>query len=124
MTTVHIDYPYRLDSRGRTAVTTDDDYLRDLIEEVLFTSPGERVNRPTFGSGILRLVFAPASPEVVATAQLLVQASLREWLGDLITVEGVAVETDPAREGTLAVIVVYSVIRTQQRSTARFVRQV
>lgn len=124
MTNVHIDYPYRLDSRGRTAETTDDDYLRDLIEQVLFTSPGERVNRPTFGSGILRLVFAPASPEVVATAQLLVQASLREWLGDLITVEGVAVETDPAREGTLVVIVVYSVIRTQERNTARFVRQV
>lgn len=121
---MHIDYPYRLDSRGRTAETTDDDYVRDLIEQVLFTSPGERVNRPTFGSGVLRLVFAPASPEVAATAQLLVQASLREWLGDLITVEGVAVETDPAREGTLAVIVVYTVIRTQQRNSTRFVRQV
>ncbi|HVV86977.1 MAG TPA: GPW/gp25 family protein [Kofleriaceae bacterium] len=122
--TMHLDYPYRLDARGRTAATGDDDYLRDLIEQVLFTTPGERVNRPTFGSGILRLIFAPASPEVAATAQLLVQASLREWLGDLITVEGVAVDTDPAREGTLVVTVVYTVIRTQQRTTETFVRQV
>jgi len=120
---MHIDYPYRLDARGRTTATGEDDYLRDLIEQVLFTTPGERVNRPTFGSGILRLVFAPASPEVAATAQLLVQAALREWLGDLITVEDVEVEADPAREGTLIVAVVYTVIRTQQRTTARFTRQ-
>jgi phage baseplate assembly protein W len=122
--TMHLDYPYRLDARGRTAVTGDDDHLRDLIEQVLFTSPGERVNRPSFGSGILRLIFAPASLEVAATAQLLVQASLREWLGDLITVESVEVEAEAAREGTLVVIVVYTVIRTQERTTARFTRQV
>lgn len=120
---MHIDYPYRLDARGRTAAAAEDDYIRDLIEQVLFTSPGERVNRPTFGSGILRLVFAPASQEVAATAQLLVQASLREWLGDLISVEGVDVESEPGREGALVVSVVYTVIRTKARVSARFARQ-
>jgi phage baseplate assembly protein W len=122
--TMHIDYPYRLDARGRTAAADEDDYLRDLIEQVLFTTPGERVNRPTFGSGILRLVFAPANSEVAATAQLLVQASLREWLGELISVETVEVEIDPVREATVVVTLVYTVIRTQQRTTARFARQV
>src|SRR5262245_55341028 len=43
---MHIDHPYRVDPRGRTAITDDDDYVRDLIELVLFTAPGERVNRP------------------------------------------------------------------------------
>ena len=56
---MEIDYPYRFDGRGRTAQTGADDHIRDLIEQVLFTSPGERVNRPTFGSGVLQLVFAP-----------------------------------------------------------------
>jgi phage baseplate assembly protein W len=121
---MHIDYPYRLDARGRTGATGEDDYIRDLIEQVLFTSPGERVNRPTFGSGILRLVFAPVSPEVTATAQLLVQASLREWIGELITVESVDVEVERAREGTVVVVVVYTVIRTKERVSARFARQV
>ncbi|HYJ93736.1 MAG TPA: GPW/gp25 family protein, partial [Vicinamibacterales bacterium] len=56
-----LDYPYRFDRSGWTATTGDEDHIRDLIEQVLFTAPGERVNRPTFGSGVLRLVFAPNS---------------------------------------------------------------
>ena len=68
---------------------TSDDHIRDLIEQVLFTAPGERVNRPNFGSGLLQLVFAPNSDELAAATQFLVQGALQQWLGDLIQVEGV-----------------------------------
>ncbi|HVO10144.1 MAG TPA: GPW/gp25 family protein [Vicinamibacteria bacterium] len=117
---MQIDHPWRLDRGGRTASTTDEDHLRDLIEQVLFTTPGERVNRPTFGSGLLTLVFSPTGVEQTATAQLLVQSSLQEWLGDLIQVEGVSVEV-PA-EGTIQVSVTYQVRLDQQRQTAVFRR--
>ena len=65
----NIDYPFHFDSRGRTAATDDDDHIRDMIEQFLFTNPGERVNRPNFGSGLMQLVFAPNSNEFAASLQ-------------------------------------------------------
>lgn len=67
---MHVDFPYRFDARGRTAGTDEADHIRDLIEQVLFTSPGERVMRPDFGSGLLQLVFAPNSEVLAATTQV------------------------------------------------------
>ena len=81
-----IDFAYHLDSRGRTASTERDDHVRDMIEQLIFTNPGERVNRPDFGSGLLQLVFAPNSPELATTVQFMLQAALQQWLGDVIVV--------------------------------------
>jgi phage baseplate assembly protein W len=117
--TVQVDYPFHFDGRGHTASTGQDEHIRDLIEQVLFTAPGERVNRPTFGSGLLQLVFAPNSPELAAATQSLVQGALQQWLGDVITVEGLAVE---ALDSSLQVTVQYIVNRTQQRQVAQFER--
>ena len=89
-----LDYPFHFDTRGRTAETSDDEHIRDMIEQVLFTAPGERVNRPTFGCGLMQLVFAPNSDALAATSQFLVQGALQQWLGDLIVVEAVQVEAD------------------------------
>jgi phage baseplate assembly protein W len=114
---VDIDFPFRVDGRGRTAQTGGDDHIRDLIEQVLFTSPGERVNRPTFGSGLRQLVFAPNSDELATAVQLMVQGALQQWLRDVVQVEGVAVRGE---EGTLEVTVQYIVRRTQERQTATF----
>lgn len=114
-----IDYPFHFDGHGRTAVTTGDDHIRDLIEQVLFTTPGERVNRPSFGSGLLSLVFGPNGDAMAAAAQVAVQGALQQWLGDLIQVEDVAVESDDA---TLRVTVRYLVRRDQQRQVALFSR--
>jgi uncharacterized protein len=116
---MEIDYPYRFDGRGRTAQTGADDHIRDLIEQVLFTSPGERVNRPTFGSGVLQLVFAPNDDALATATQVTVQGALQQWLGELILVEDVDVESEDA---TLRVQVRYVVRRTQQRQVANFTR--
>jgi phage baseplate assembly protein W len=113
----HVDYPFHFDQRGRTAVTTDDDYIRDLIEQVLFTAAGERVHRPSFGCGLLQLVFAPNSAELAAASALLVQGALQQWLGDLILVEAVEIDADDSR---LSVVVNYVVRRTQAAQTATF----
>ncbi|MGH2354064.1 MAG: GPW/gp25 family protein [Chloroflexota bacterium] len=118
---MELDYPFRIDSSGRTAQTAGDEHLRDLIEQVLFTSPGERVNRPTFGSGLLQLVFAPNSDELATATQFLVQGALQQWLNELIQVEAVGVENE---DSTLRVTVQYVVRRNQQRQVAQFARQV
>ena len=118
---MNIDFPFHFDGRGRTADTDDDDHIRDLIEQVLFTSPGERVNRPDFGCGLKQLVFAPNSDELAAATQFLVQGALQQWLGNLIQVEGVQVESE---ESTLRVTIVYVVRRNQERQVAEFTREV
>ncbi|NUP16892.1 MAG: GPW/gp25 family protein [Streptomyces sp.] len=87
-------FPFRADRRGRTAHATHGEHVHDLIEQLLFTSPGERVMRPDFGCGLLDLVFAPTSPELVSTLELSVQASLQRWLGDLIDVEALDVVSE------------------------------
>ncbi len=116
---VQVDFPYGFDRRGRTAETDEADHIRDLIHQVLFTSPGERVMRPTFGSGLLQLVFASNSDVLAATTQVLVQGALQQWLGQLIVVESVRVETEDA---TLRVTVQYVIRRSMERVTATFVQ--
>lgn|SRR5574341_257902 len=117
---MNVDFPFHIDARGRSAATGYEDHIRDLIEAVLFTAPGERVNRPTFGCGLLQLVFGPNSNEVAAATQYLVQGSLQQWLGDLIQVNAVTVES---QDSTLRVNVNYTLRRTQQQQTATFERQ-
>jgi len=94
--TTYMDYPFHLDGRGRCAETDDDDHVRDLIHQVLFTNPGERVNRPDFGCGLKRLVFMPNSDALAASTQAIVHGALQRWLSKVIKVESVAVETSDA----------------------------
>jgi len=115
-----LDFPFRIDGRGRSALASREDHVRDLVEQVLFTSPGERVNRPTFGCGLMRLVFAPSGPELAAATQLQVQGALQQWLGDVIQVEAVRVESS---EGRLDVTVQYVILRDRKRVVSKFVRR-
>ena len=118
---MNIDYSFHFDARGRTASTTEDDHIRDMIEEFLLTNSGERVNRPDFGSGLQQLVFAPNSPELAATLQVTIQAGLQRWLGDLIEVRNLEVTSEDA---ALRVELVYLVRRTQEQQTAEFIRPI
>jgi phage baseplate assembly protein W len=116
---MNIDYPYHCDARGRTADVDYDLHVRNLIEQVLFTAPGERVNRPDFGTGLLQLVFAPNSPELAVTLQLTVQAALQRWLNELIDLQALEVSSE---DSTLRVTVTYVVKRTQARRVEQFPR--
>jgi phage baseplate assembly protein W len=118
---MNIDYPFHFDSRGRSSGTTDDDHIRDMIEQLIFTSPGERVNRPDFGSGVLQLVFAPNSPELAATLQFTMQAALQQWLGDVIDVDALEITSDDAQ---LRIALQYTIRRTNETQVALFARSV
>src|ERR1700676_3331889 len=116
---MNIDFPYHFDGRGRTAATDDDDHIRDMIEQVLFTAQGERVNRPDFGSGLLQMVFAPNSPELAAALQFTAQAALQRYLGDVIDLQSLEVTS---QDSTLNVVVKYVVKLTGDSHTENFVR--
>jgi hypothetical protein len=90
----HLDFPFSFDARGRAATTGTDDHVRDMIQQVLFTNPGERVNRPDFGCGLLQLVFMPNSDILAAATQLTVAAALQRWLADVVDVEEVRVSNE------------------------------
>ena len=110
-----IDFPWQYDARGQTAAAASDDHIRDMLELLLFTDPGERVNRPDFGSGIRQLVFAPNSPEFAAALEFTVQAAIQRELGDVLALEAVSVTSEDA---TVRVVVDYVVLRTGLAGTA------
>lgn len=114
----HIGLPMRLDRGGRTWLAADETYLRGLVENVIFTRPGERVNRPDFGTGVDALVFAPSGDELAQTTQALIHGALQQFLGDLIRVEQVAVHSIDA---TLEVTVVYSPLQAAPGDEPRVV---
>jgi phage baseplate assembly protein W len=115
---MNLAYPYTFDSTAHTAQTDLATHIRDMIEQILFTSPGERVNRPTFGTGTAQLVFAPNSDVLAAAQQQVIQAGLQQWLSDLIHVQSVTATADDA---TLQITVAYTIIQTQQPQTQQFV---
>jgi phage baseplate assembly protein W len=117
MTETRPDFPFRIDGRGRSARTSQDDHIHDLVEQVLFTTPGERVNRPTFGCGLLQLVFEPNSEPLALAVKATVQASLQQWLGELIAVDHVTV--DP-QDSVLRVTVGYTIRQTQESRIDEF----
>jgi phage baseplate assembly protein W len=110
-------YPFGIDGQGRTATASEIDHVKHLVRQVLFTSLQERVNRPTYGSGINELLFRPNSNELASATQYLVQGALQQWLGSIIHVESIKVTNE---ESILHVLVQYIVIRTQQKEVAEF----
>jgi phage baseplate assembly protein W len=115
----YVAQPLRFDARGRTASHDLRNHIRDLIEAVLFTAPGERVNRPNFGAGVRHLVFEPNSPEVAAATQFLVQGGLQQFLAGVILVRNVSVKND---ENVLRIQVDYTSLRDGTDNTAEFRR--
>src|SRR5271165_6681904 len=116
---MNINFPYQFDGRGRTAEAPSlQDYITQLVEQVLFTSPGERVNLPDFGSGLLQLPFAPNSVEMAAATQFTVQAALQKWLSNYIKVQSVVAASN---EAVLTVTVSYSLLNTDVTEVQTFV---
>jgi uncharacterized protein len=114
----YLDFPFDFDGSGRAARTDPDDHVRDMIYELLFTNPGERVNLPDFGCGLLQMVFRPNSEALAAATQLLVQGALQQWLGDVIAVQKLSVNNIEER---LEINLVYVRRDTGQQVQVQFV---
>lgn len=117
---MNLDLPFRIGADGRTQASPDDaKHVRDMIELVLFTQTGERVMRPDFGTGLLAYVFGPNSPEIAATLQATIHGALARWLGDVIDLRAVDVESDDA---VLRTTVVYMLRNTGDVRSDTFTR--
>jgi phage baseplate assembly protein W len=112
---MNASFPYQFDARGRTQLAAD--YPRQVVEQVLFTSPGERANRPDFGSGLLQLPFAPNSIELAGATQFTVQGALQKWLSSIVKVQSVTASAD---EAELSVTVSYSVLSSDVTQVQTF----
>ncbi len=117
---MHIAFPFNISNHGRTAEADDNAHIRQMIEQVLFTSPGERVNRPDFGTGIQGLVFAAAGDEIMAATKFMVQGALQQHLLNVIQVQDIQVESE---DTALKVMVQYIVLKTGQPEMAVFERE-
>jgi Bacteriophage baseplate protein W len=116
-----IAFPFQFDSRGQTATADYPAHVSQMLEQLIFTSPGERVNRPDFGTAVSQLLFAPNSPELAAAVQFTLQAAIQRWLGDIVELRNVNVE---AIDSTLSITVVYVIRQINQQQTATFTRTV
>jgi phage baseplate assembly protein W len=106
---LEVAFPFHLDDRGRTATTSYEEHVEQMLELLLFTRPGERVNRPDFGCGLLDMVFAPNSPEIAAALNITITAAIAQWLGDVISLTSLDVTADDNR---LTVFLSYTVLAT------------
>ncbi len=114
---MNVNFPFQFDGCGRTQDPLAD-YVRELVEQVLFTTPGERVNLPDFGSGLQQLTFAPNSMEMAAATQFTVQGALQKWLSGYIKVQSVVAS---AEDSTLTVSVTYTPLNTGVSQVQTFV---
>ncbi len=100
---IWLSHPYR-PQLGRSAMADEERHVRDMLELVLFTAPGERTHRPDFGCGLNQLIFLDNTPEMAVTVEMTVRTAVQRWLGDVMTVEALSVTSVDA---TLTVDLTY-----------------
>jgi phage baseplate assembly protein W len=105
-------YPLHFDAdKGQFEKSADyNRHVAGLIRQVLLTAPGERINRPRFGTPISQMLFAPLSPEIASMVEAQILRALNEWLGDVIRVGQIS--TQVVEQTTLEIRIDYSVLAT------------
>ena len=111
-------FPFRIDAAsGQAARASYQDHVDQMIRQILLTDPGERVCLPDFGAGIRRLLFAPITAQLQATATMMITSALNTWLANQITVSSVTVQTPASTpgvpEGTILINIAYVLTETQ-----------
>lgn len=104
-------FPPRLNSRGGIALVSNEEKIAQSIRVILSTPIGQRVMRPTFGSRLHELIFAPANPETFGLAEMYVQDALNFW-EPRIELMDVSASADEARSGTLLITIRYQIKAT------------
>lgn len=114
---IEVGFPFQLDRRGRVVDPDYEQHVREMVELVLFTAPGERVHRPDFGCGLLDRLFDRNDVEQSAMINVMVQAALQKWLGKIIKVQ--KVEVVPM-DGRLGINLEYQIRESENVVVANF----
>ena len=104
-------YPPAIGPDGTIALAAYEEDVRQAVWIILGTEPGERVMRPTFGSGLRAFVFEPINPSTISRLEGRVRDALIAW-EPRIDVRSVAVTQDAAERGRLLVEIEYLVRAT------------
>ena len=113
---MNLAFPLTIDSRGYSGAVNGSSYVKQLIEQVLFTYPGERVNQPGFGTPIANLVFDNLTEELAQVVKEMVLGALQQNLADRVLIEDVAVEVE---ENQLIVTVRYTELQDNRTETVQ-----
>jgi uncharacterized protein len=99
-----LGFPFGITPAGGIHAQGGDALLRGKILQLLLTSPGERVNRPDYGTRLLDLVFDPNSEVLAATTEFMITRALQRYFADEIRVDRVQLT---ASDDTLLVEISY-----------------
>ena len=117
MAETYLNFPFGFTADGRTATADEDTHIRERIEQILFTAPGERVMLPDFGCGVRDLVFAGNNEVLAAATEFTIARALQTQMGNRIMVNAVDVVNDGA---SLSIHIVYTKTRDLQQEKVAF----
>lgn len=117
MNGTYLNFPFGLAPDGSVAVVDEDDHIRERLEQILFTAPGERVMVPDFGCGVRDLVFAGNNEVLAAATEFKVARALQTYMGNQVLITGVDVTND---EEKLRIVINYTKSKDLQRQQAEF----
>ena len=107
-----ISFPPRVGADGRIPWSEGEPNVREAIQVVLLTDPGERLRLPTFGGGLSRYLFEPNTTATRHQIAEMVRRAVSDW-EPRITVESVDVDPDPVDPESAVATVAYRLVATQ-----------
>ncbi len=109
-------FPFSVNKAGSINASGGDDAIRGQIIQVLFTTPGERVNLPEFGCGLFNLVFEGNNTVLAAAMEFTIGQALARWMNEEIMVEGIEVES---RDETISIEIAYTQKQNLKKEAVR-----
>ena len=117
MSGTYLNFPFGLAPDGSVAAVDEDHHIRERLEQILFTAPGERVMVPDFGCGVRDLVFAGNNEVLAAATEFKVARALQSYMGNQVLINGVDVVND---EEKLRIVINYTKTKDLQQQQATF----
>jgi phage baseplate assembly protein W len=107
-----VAFPPHIGSDGRWAWSEGEINIREAIQVIVMTEPGERLQLPDFGGGLGALLFEPNTTATCHAAGERIRAAVSDW-EPRVTVSSVDVEPDPADSEAAVATVTYQLVATQ-----------
>lgn len=115
----YMSFPFSVGESG-SAVSSRHEHVREQIEQILFTNPGERWYRPEFGIGAMALVFEPNQAPLWELVKKRLLATLAEALKGEVLAESLSVDVEGENE-KLKILISYQMAALQHSEKLEFV---
>lgn len=112
-------FPPQLDGERRVAWSVAADNIRESIQIILTTEPGERVMLPDFGAGLKRFLFEPNTVPTHRLMEQKISQALALW-EPRVGVEAIDILVDAEEAKTCWITIRYFLVVNQQRDQVQF----